>query len=97
MIPSSNPTPNEINPIMNVSINNITDIFLLLIPRVIYIPNSLFLFLIKNLEAYIIKNPSINDTNTDTADNNCINKSITSLCLDDTANMAVCESIELKI
>ena len=69
-IPKSNPTPNEISPMINVSINSINDIFLLLIPRVIYIPNSLFLFFIKNLEAYIIKNPSMNDTNIDTADNN---------------------------
>ena len=48
-------------------------------------------------EAYIIKNPSMNDTNIDTADNNWISKSITSLCLDDTVSIAVCESIELNI
>ena len=35
----------------NVSKNNINDIFLLLIPSVRYIPNSLFLLLIKNLFA----------------------------------------------
>ena len=49
--PTTKPTINEAIPIINVSKNNINDIFLLLIPSVRYIPNSLFLLLIKNLLA----------------------------------------------
>ena len=49
--PTTKPTINEAIPIINVSMNNINDIFLLLIPSVRYIPNSLFLLLIKNLFA----------------------------------------------
>ena len=51
MKPTPKPTASERIPIINVSKNNINDIFLLLIPRVRYIPNSLFLLLIRNLLA----------------------------------------------
>ena len=88
-IPISNPTAKDINPIINVSISKRNDIFLLDIPSVIYIPNSLFLFFIKNLEAYIIKNPNIKETKTETYDKTCINKSIISCCLDVTVSIAV--------
>ena len=45
--PRPSPTASEIIPIRIVSKNSIIDIFLLLIPRSIYIPNSLFLLFIK--------------------------------------------------
>jgi len=51
MKPTPKPTASERIPIINVSKNNINDIFLLLMPRVRYIPNSLFLLLIRNLLA----------------------------------------------
>ena len=49
--PAKSPIVKEIMPITSVSKNNIKDIFLLLMPRVKYIANSLFLLFIKNLLA----------------------------------------------
>ena len=56
----------EINQNTVLAKNIILDICLLLIPSVIYIPNSFFLRFIKKLLAYTINNPSITATNTDT-------------------------------
>ena len=50
-IPTISPVAKEIIPIAKVSIKRIKDIFLFSIPSVKYIPNSLFLLFIKNLEA----------------------------------------------
>ena len=49
--PTISPVAKEIIPIAKVSIKRIKDIFLFPIPSVKYIPNSLFLLFIKNLEA----------------------------------------------
>ena len=49
--PTKSPIVKEIIPITSVSKNNIKDIFLLLIPKVKYIANSLFRLFIKNLLA----------------------------------------------
>ena len=94
--PSPNPTANDIIPIKIVSKNSIIDIFLLLIPKSIYIPNSLFLLFIKNLLAYIIRNPRINATNTLAPDNIFVIKSITSCVLFVTSNSTVWLSILLN-
>ena len=63
-VPRTIPTASEITPISIVSMKRISDIFLFPMPSIIYIPNSLLRLFIRNLLAYIIRNPNINDTNT---------------------------------
>ena len=94
--PNASPTIKDIVPISNVSQNSIIDIFLLLIPSVKYTPNSLFLLLIRNLEAYIIKNPNINDTKTLTPESILVINLIISLVEAVTSIITVCESIALN-
>ena len=96
-IPIINPIPNEIIPIINVSIKSIFEIFPFPIPSVIYIPNSFFLLLIKKLFAYTIKNPSIKDTKTETPAKVVSISFIISLVEFEISSIACWESIELNI
>ena len=65
-IPKIRPIIRDIIPTNIVSINSIFDICLLLIPRVMYIPNSFFLLFIKKLLAYTINKPRITAIKIDT-------------------------------
>ena len=64
IVPITSPATSETMPISSVSKKRITEIFLLLIPSVRYMPNSLLRLLIRKRLAYIIRNPSMHDTNT---------------------------------
>ena len=96
IVPTPMPIISDKTPINNVSKKRIIEIRLLLIPRVKYIPNSLFLLFIKNLEAYMIRKPNINDTNTLTALIIVIMSLMSSLVDEDTSIIAVCVSKALN-
>ncbi|EEL62077.1 ABC transporter, permease protein [Bacillus cereus F65185] len=96
-IPIISPLTKDITPTRNVSVTNILDMFLLPIPKVMYIPNSFLRFLIKKLFAYNIKPPNITDTNTDTFEITFIKVGTYSLPEASISISAFCDSIELKL
>ena len=87
-IPITSPTISDMIPTNIVSISIIFDICLFPIPKVIYIPNSFFLLLIKKLFAYTINNPNTTATNTDIYPNIFIISFIISLVDCDTSSIA---------
>ena len=95
--PITKPTINEIIPTKIVSINKILEICPLLIPSIIYVPNSFFLLFIKKLFAYTIKSPNITATKTETNPSIVIINFINSLVELDTCIIASWLSSELNI
>ena len=87
-IPITNPINRDIIPTNIVSIKSILDICLLLIPSVMYIPNSFFRLFIRKLFAYTINKPNIIAINTDTIPSILIISLIISLVEDETFNIA---------
>ena len=87
-IPITNPINRDITPTNIVSIKSILDICLLLIPSVMYIPNSFFRLFIRKLFAYTINKPNIIAINTDTIPSILIISLIISLVEEETFNIA---------
>ena len=85
-------------PTIIVSHIKIPDILDLLIPSIIYSPNSLFLLLIKKLLAYRISPPSMIDTNIDMSEIPSESVSITSAVpFFERSNITFCAERELKL